>query len=213
MNDLADRREEEKERRRREILEAAERIAGESGFAALTMERVAAGARLSRALLYVYFKDRNDLMSALAEKALLSLHRRFAAAVRAGGTGYAQVMACGRAYVAFWREQRVEFDALAHFEAQQCAEPQDNALACFAAGDRVQAELVSAINAGMADGSLRSDLPDAGLVATNLWGFLHGNIVLATNKAAVLAHHGFSGEQVLDAAIELAGRSIAARPV
>ncbi|MEN9528009.1 MAG: hypothetical protein RLY56_1960, partial [Pseudomonadota bacterium] len=54
MSYLAERRLEEKERRRLEILEAAAEVAGVVGFEAMTMEQVARKARLSRALVYVY---------------------------------------------------------------------------------------------------------------------------------------------------------------
>ena len=63
MSYLAERRLEEKERRRLEILEAAVEVAGVVGFEAMTMEQVARKARLSRALVYVYFKDKHDLQT------------------------------------------------------------------------------------------------------------------------------------------------------
>jgi len=50
MSYLAERREEEKERRRLEIIEAAESLYAEKGWDAVTMDQVARQARLSRAL-------------------------------------------------------------------------------------------------------------------------------------------------------------------
>ena len=81
MNYIAERRQEEKERRRAEILDAAEQVTGSSGWDELTMDQVARRARLSRALLYVYFKDKVDLMYALCERCLMLLQQRFAEAV------------------------------------------------------------------------------------------------------------------------------------
>jgi len=57
MNYVIERREEEKERRREEILDAAELVFSEKGFDAATMDQVARKARVSRALVYVYFKE------------------------------------------------------------------------------------------------------------------------------------------------------------
>ena len=62
MNYVAQRRLEEKERRRAEILDASEAVAGVVGWDNMTMDQVARKARLSRALLYVYFNDKSDLM-------------------------------------------------------------------------------------------------------------------------------------------------------
>ena len=79
MNYIAERRLEEKERRRAEIVDAAEAAGREVGLDSLTMDDVARRARLSRALLYVYFQDRSDLMFGLAERAMQMLHARFVA--------------------------------------------------------------------------------------------------------------------------------------
>ena len=118
MNYIAERRLEEKERRRAEIVDAAEAAGREVGLDALTMDDVARRARLSRALLYVYFQDRSDLMFGLAERAMSMLHARFVEAAERHRTGLEQVSAMGRAYVAFSQEFPVLFDALARCELQ-----------------------------------------------------------------------------------------------
>jgi AcrR family transcriptional regulator len=46
MNDIAERRKEERGRRRAEILDAAEQVTGSSGWEELTMDQVARRARL-----------------------------------------------------------------------------------------------------------------------------------------------------------------------
>jgi AcrR family transcriptional regulator len=56
MSYIAERRQEEKERRRGEIIDAAEAVAATVGWDAMTMYLVARMARLSGALFYVYFK-------------------------------------------------------------------------------------------------------------------------------------------------------------
>ena len=117
MSYLAERRLEEKEGRRLEILEAAAEVAGVVGFDAMTMEQVARKARLSRALVYVYFKDKHDLLIGLCVRALEVLRERFNAAVAAETQGYKQVEACGRAYVRFASDHPTLFDALAQLRA------------------------------------------------------------------------------------------------
>ncbi len=83
MSYIAERRQEEKERRRAEIIDAAEAVAATVGWDAMTMDQVARKARLSRALLYVYFKDKTDLLFGLCERALATLTQRFTEAARA----------------------------------------------------------------------------------------------------------------------------------
>jgi AcrR family transcriptional regulator len=214
MNYLAERRQEEKERRRAEILDAAEAVTSSAGWDELTMDQVARRARLSRALLYVYFKDKVDLMYGICERGLGTLRQRFAEAVARQRLGLDQVVGIGRAYIAFAQEFPVYFDILARCELREVntANASPNEAACQAAGDAVQALLVSALDTGVRDGSIRADLGNPAVVATALWGMTHGVMQLATTKAKVLAHHGVDGRALLDQAMALATCSLAARP-
>ncbi|MBP9590615.1 MAG: helix-turn-helix transcriptional regulator, partial [Steroidobacteraceae bacterium] len=68
MSYITERRQQERDRRRTEIVDAAEALYAEVGWDAVTMDQVARRARLSRALLYVYFRDKPDLHFALVER-------------------------------------------------------------------------------------------------------------------------------------------------
>src|SRR5215831_13039092 len=104
MNYIAERRQEEKERRRADILDAAEQVLSSVGWEELTMDQVARKARLSRALLYVYFGDKVDLMYGICERALIMLGQRMDEAVARHKRGLDQMIAMGRAYIAFSQE-------------------------------------------------------------------------------------------------------------
>jgi AcrR family transcriptional regulator len=212
MNYIAERRLEEKERRRAEIIDAAEAAGREMGLDSLTMDDVARRARLSRALLYVYFQDRSDLMFGLAERALAMLLTRFVEAAERNRTGLEQVSAIGRAYVAFSQEFPVLFDALARCELQS-PEPTDGSpseQACAIGGDRLQQRLIESIQTGVRDGSIRSDIGSPLLTSVTLWGFMHGIIQLTTTKANSLAHHGVTAQALVEHAISLITRNLKA---
>lgn len=211
MNHLVARRQEEKERRRGEILDAAEAVAGAVGIDAMTMDQVARKARLSRALLYVYFQDKADLMFGLCNRALNILQQRFSGAVLRHKEGLRQVEACGRSYVAFAQEFPVYFEALAKFEAHSFDPTAEagNEGACVLAGDRVHAVLIGAIERGVRDGSIRPDAGPPPLVSFTLWAFMHGVIQLASTKAALLAHDGVTAQQLVDQALLQSVRSLA----
>lgn len=190
MSELAQRREEEKEQRRAEIVDAAEAVYADVGWDAATIDQVAKKARLSRALVYVYFKDKQDLHFAIVERALAHLHRRFKQAVAAPKTGIAKVEAIGRAYVEYSREMPHYFDACSQFQAYQAGEGQAsdaNEEACLAASRQVHGVLVEAIRTGMQDGTIRADLDNPLMTAIALWGFAHGIIQLAATKQEMLA--------------------------
>src|ERR1700729_787513 len=98
MSYIAERREDEKERRRGEILDAPEALYVDKGWDALTVDQVARSARLSRALVYVYFRDKEDLLFAVGERAMRLLRDRFLAAAAGTARGMDHVDAIGRAY-------------------------------------------------------------------------------------------------------------------
>jgi AcrR family transcriptional regulator len=201
MNYIAERRLEEKDRRRNEILDAAESVAAVDGIDALTMDHVARKARISRALLYVYFKDKADLHFGLCERALALLHERFG-----HGNGLERVIAMGRAYVAFAAEFPVHFEALARFQAHEVddAAATGNVAECFAAGDRVHQILFSAIEAGQRDGSIAASAGSPVAIAMTLWGFMHGTIQIVATKGGLLGEYGLSAKTLVDQALKVA---------
>lgn len=213
MNYIAERRQEEKERRRADILDAAEAALGSVGWDELTMDQVARGARLSRALVYVYFTDKVDLMYGICERALGMLRQRFVEATTRHRLGLDQMVAIGRAYIAFSQEFPVHFDIMARCELREVdlTNAQPNEAACLAAGDSLQGVMVKVLDDGVRDGSIRADLGNRMVAATVLWGFTHGVIQVASTKAKLLAHQGVDGRALLDEAMAMATRSLAAK--
>ena len=188
MSYIAERRGEEKERRRAEILDAAEALYAEKGWDALTVDQVARSARLSRALVYVYFRDKEELLFAIGERAMGLLRDRFIAAAAGHALGMDQVEAIGRAYMAYAYEFPHYFDFCSRFQAHSvAADPGSHESACRVAGDETIGAVVQAIQTGIADGSIRTDVGEPLLLAVTLWAFTHGIIQLAMAKGADLA--------------------------
>ena len=193
MSYIAERRGEEKERRRAEILDAAEELYAEKGWDALTVDQVARSARLSRALVYVYFRDKEELLFAIGERAMGKLRNRFIEAVAGHALGMDQVEAIGQAYMAYAHEFPHYFDFCSRFNARSVAiDPGSHEGACHIAGDEVIGAVVQAINTGIGDGSIRPDVGDPRLLAMTLWAFTHGMIQLAMAKGADLERFGIS---------------------
>lgn len=59
---VIERRKREREARRESAIDAAMRIYEEEGYHAITMERIAEKAELSRAALYLYFKNKEEIL-------------------------------------------------------------------------------------------------------------------------------------------------------
>jgi AcrR family transcriptional regulator len=205
MSYITERRQEERDRRRGEIVDAAEALYAEVGWDAVTMDQVARRARLSRALLYVYFKDKADLHFALVERSLEALRVRFEAARASKARGLDEVEAIGRAYLVFARELPHYFDACARFQAHASTDGNlpPNEGACMGVGDRVHEVIVAALNRGVEDGSIRADIGDPYVTALSLWAFTHGLIQIAASKAGTMAHKGIPVEVFVEHAFAL----------
>lgn len=212
MSELTERRREEKDRRRNEILDAAAATAAEGGFDAITMDQVARRARLSRALVYVYFEDKAALCLALCERALELLLERFAEATREAPDGLARLAAMGRAYVTFSQELPVYFEALARFEARSAQDLERQAGGCLELGDLCHQRMTATIRDGIDDGSIRADVGAPDAVAIALWGFMHGVIQIAATKPALLVHRNTHAAQLYEHAMALTLRGLSARP-
>jgi AcrR family transcriptional regulator len=191
MSYIAQRRVEEKERRRAEILDAAEALYAKEGWDLVTVDHVARGARLSRALVYVYFKDKAEILFAIGERAMCLLRDRFMAAASSQKLGMEKIEAIGRAYMAYAFEFPHYFDFCSKFNAHSGnPEPGSHDFGCRAAGDEAIAVVVQAIECGIGDGSIRPTVGEPILLAVTLWSFTHGLIQLAMAKGSDMARFG-----------------------
>jgi TetR/AcrR family transcriptional regulator len=193
MSYITERRGEEKERRRAEILDAAEALYAKKGWDALTVDQVARSARLSRALVYVYFRDKEELLFAIGERAMRLLRDRFVEAAAGRAPGLDKVEAIGRAYMGYAYEFPHYFDFCTRFQAHSVSiDPGSHEGGCRAAGDEAIGVVVQAIEIGIRDGSIRPDIGEPVLLATTLWAFTHGIIQLAMAKGSDLARFGIA---------------------
>jgi len=194
MSYIVERREEEKERRRGEFLDAAASLYAKHDWETMTMDQVARTARLSRALVYTYFRDKDDLLFAIGERAMKLLSERFAAALETPGSGRDKVMAIGRGYMGYALEFPHFFDFCSRFqrhEASVAASPNEEA--CGKAGDAVMELVVRGIQQGIADGSIAPALGREPLMmAFSLWAFTHGIVQITVSKGAELTRHGMA---------------------
>jgi TetR/AcrR family transcriptional regulator len=193
MSNIAERRGEEKERRRNEIIVAAEALYARSGWNAVTVDQVARSVRLSRAMVYVYFRDKDELLFAIGERAMRLLRDRFIAAAIGQVKGLDQLQAIGRAYMGYAYEFPHLFDFCSRFRAHsESMNPGSHEGACRIAGDRVIGVVAQAIETGIGDGSIRPDVGEPMLLAMTLWACTHTIIQVAMVKGSDLARSGIA---------------------
>src|SRR3954452_12956222 len=95
------------------IQEAAIRVISRKGMAAATMQEIAEEAGVAKGTIYLYFRDREELVEKTFETAIGELHKRLDAALDSDGTFEERLRAVMTAQLAFFNENR-EFFRLYH---------------------------------------------------------------------------------------------------
>jgi AcrR family transcriptional regulator len=108
---IAERREREKEALRTLIIEAARDILSEQGLDALSMRAIAERIEYSPATIYLYFRDKTELIHEVVREGFHLLHGCMQTEVQAAGVEnpLMQYRAMGRAYARFALENTAYF--------------------------------------------------------------------------------------------------------
>ena len=209
---VAERRQEEKEQRRNDIVDAAEVVFARKGVDKATIADVADEARLSRGLIYFYFKDKDALYLAIMLRATQTLYNSFVEATEGLKNGLAKIHALGRAYVDFHHKTPNYFDAMADFEARNIdiSDPVKGEMDCMLEGRKILELMADVIREGMADGSIRDDIEDPQGTAVCLWGFTHGILQISAKKAAMFEFQfGIKPDYLMEQAFSMMQHSVA----
>ena len=192
---IAERRDREREALRTRIVEAARDIVSENGLDALSMRAIAERVEYSPATLYLYFRDKEDLL----REVVVEGFRRLAEASRTQLEGVeasdpaAQHRALGRAYARFALENTAYFRVMFELPTVARVWSPGECQPCSAKGESTDAfcmviETVRrAIDAGLID------LADAKRGALISWGLIHGltSLYLSGHLRDVATHEDF----------------------
>ncbi|MEE3170991.1 MAG: helix-turn-helix domain-containing protein [Pseudomonadota bacterium] len=207
---LKTRREREKQARYDTILDAAELVFAEKGYERTSMDDIARTASLSRALLYVYFKDKAAIQRGIMLRAGHSLFRRFEEARQTADTGLAQIRAMGESYYRFYLEEPDYFSALTKASTAMAEADESQAEEMLCSKSDLMALMVGAIELGLEDGTMnRQRISDPVQTALYLRGALHGVILLCQAEMGE-GNPQFPGDQLIRHTMDMLTSSITA---
>lgn len=210
---IQERREREKEYRRQEIIDAAERIFFAKGLDAATMDEIAEEAELSKGTLYIYFNSKEELYLQIHLRGNQLLTRYFREASEKKNKGIEKLRAIGEAYYRFFLEQPDYATAVMYYESKDfdLSNYESCAQECAQAGKETLDVVIEAIQVGIADGSIRSDV-DPLKTAVVLWGESTGIIKLVSAKENILnEQYKLEGKEIVSYAFDLIFESIRRR--
>lgn len=193
---ITERKEREKLRRRNEIIDAAEKVFFSKGFENATMDDVAEKAEYSKGTLYIYFRNKEELMYAIKIRALLKLKEVFNKALKHEVSGLENVRNIGQSFIGFSHKYNDYFNLIMFFEGKSMdnLNIEDPFIKESILEHSPMVMFIDIIEKGQADGSIRDDMP-AWVIAHDLWSMSSGVLQMITKQKQILDAHGYSGKE------------------
>lgn len=175
-----DRREQDRARRRNDILMSARAVFAEEGFRHATVDQVAQRAEVAKGTIYLYFETKEAIMADLVLMALADLQSQLRDAVESHSVLQpdGQLRAMADAYLAFSQRSPDYFRLLTAFDGGDLGDnlsPQRNEL-ILAASNRTLDLVAQAVADGVALGMFA--VRDVRQAAAVLWAGLNGSLAL-----------------------------------
>ncbi|MCK4749595.1 MAG: TetR/AcrR family transcriptional regulator [Bacteroidales bacterium] len=201
---IAERKEREREQRRNDIIDAAERIFFSRGFDNATMEEVADMAELSKGTLYLYFKSKEDLQFAIFMRGSDVLMDLMKKRLTQDNNGYTNLLLLAESFIAFSKNHRNYFDLFMHFQSSRMnsLNVDQKQIGIYLKEQSPLAMVTRQVSRGIKDGSLRADLPLEVFSAT-LWSQMLGVLIVLNNKADLYDFFDLKAEEILRTHLEL----------
>jgi AcrR family transcriptional regulator len=157
---IHERKEREKEHRREEILDAAQKVFFEKGLVVATMDEIAEESELSKGTLYLYYKSKEDLYLAVMMRGMESLYGLCEHIVTSGDSTTQKMVSFIDMYNEFFRTHRSFFRMFNFFQTPQFHKQVSEEMiqTCNAQSGRLWESVIRILKQGMEEGSIRSDL-------------------------------------------------------
>ncbi len=198
---------------RENILSAASALFLEKGIAATSMDDIAKAAGYSKATLYVYFENKEEIIGILGMRSMKKLYDSIASALAQQKTTKEKYKAICHGLVQYQEEFpfyfrmaldkiRIDFENHAYLPEEK---------ETYQIGEEINKKIAHFLLSGMEKGDLRDDL-EIMPVIFHFWGMLSGMIQLASNKEEYMKKTmDLSKKQFLESGFALIYRSIEAK--
>ena len=198
---------------RENIVSAASTLFMERGIAATSMDDIAKAAGYSKATLYVYFENKEEIVGILVLNSMKKLYDYISSALIQHETTKARYDFICRGLVQYQEEFPFYFKMVLDkinidFESKNYL-PEEKET--YQIGEEINEKIKNFLLSGMEKGDLRSDLEIMPAIF-NFWGMLSGIIQLAANKEEYIKKSmGLSKIKFLEYGFSLVYHSIAVK--
>ncbi len=191
---ISERRQREKEQRKIEIIDAAERLFFSRGYDDVSMEDIARSVELNKATLYLYVENKETLFATIVLRGIGILREKFLECRERPAPGIVKVALMGQAYHRF-SEEYPDYLRLIHFYGSERFSRENPYTADIGKGyGSCRTILQDAIREGIEDKTIRSDL-DPFLASMYLMIAFMGTLSLENRWKLAVEAQGFSSGQ------------------
>lgn len=198
---------------REKIASAASILFMEKGISAASMDDIAKAAGYSKATLYVYFENKEEIVGILALESMRKLYDYICRALEEQENTRARYDMICRGLVKYQEEFPFYFKMVLDkinidFENQSCL-PEEKET--YRVGEDINEKIKEFLLCGIKKGELRSDIEVLPVIFT-FWGTLSGLIQLSANKEEYIkSSMGLSKKQFLEYGFDMLYRSVAVK--
>ncbi len=198
---------------REKIVSAASVLFMERGIAATSMDDIAKAAGYSKATLYVYFENKEEIVGILVLNSMKKLDDSICAALMQHKTTKERYDGICRGLVQYQEEFPLYFkmvlDKINVDLEREDVLPEEKET--YQIGEEINEKIKHFLVSGIEQGDLREDLALMPVIF-NFWGMLSGIIQLAANKEEYIEQSmGFSKKQFLEYGFSLIYASVAVK--
>lgn len=179
---VKERREREKEELRQEILDAAREMFVTEGYQNISMRKIADKIEYSPTTIYLYFKDKNDLLNEICEDAFGLLYRKVSAIQAESKTALECLRKGIQAYIEFGLEHPHHYEVTFIAPIMDYLDD-DNYVFEGSMGERTFNFLRTQVALCVEEGSLKKG--DIDVMSQTTWAAMHGITSL------LIGHSGF----------------------
>ncbi|CCG99297.1 transcriptional regulator, TetR family [Fibrella aestuarina BUZ 2] len=174
---IVERKEREKEEMRRRIIDAAQHLYVQNGYEKLSIRAIADEIEYSPATIYLYFKDKSEVIYAVHQQAFAKLMNEFRAILIITDP-FEKLIAMGKQYTHFAIENPELFDVMfiitAPMETLECREE------IWSEGRIAFSMLVQVVQECISAGVFQPQDPE--VAAMMIWSTIHGYTALFVRK-------------------------------
>jgi AcrR family transcriptional regulator len=170
---IKERKEKQKDSLRREIMNAARELFVEHGYDSVSMRKVADKIEYSPTTIYLYFKDKQDLLISICEETFAQLHHALENIENQGRDPLVCLKKGMRAYIEFGLNHPNDYTMVfitspENYDAELAEEYKYEG----SMGQRAFSHLVTMVTQCIQEGKIKKGDPDT--ISQTIWASLHG---------------------------------------